>query len=118
MALFTDMPHPRPWLLRRAAESRPAGSESTDDSTPTPCAQTRPSDGSESSLTTPTVSRFFSSVLCSLRPHPCIGTGVPCSSADGSPSITLHSRSPDSLGPCSFINSVLPTNHLFDHCGP
>jgi hypothetical protein len=25
---------------------------------------------------------------------------------------------PNALGPCQFINSVLPTKHLSSHCGP
>src|SRR5438552_8702019 len=33
-------------------------------------------------------------------------------------SLPLPARSPYSLSPCQFIDSVLPTNHLFSHYGP
>src|SRR5438477_4505548 len=33
-------------------------------------------------------------------------------------SLPLPACSPYSLSPCQFIDSVLPTNHLFSHYGP
>src|SRR5882724_8398536 len=60
---------------------------------------------SGSSLTTPAVSRVCSSFFCFLRAHPCRGADEPFSSANDSPSITFHSRSPFSLSPVSVHQS-------------
>ena len=98
------IPGPSPALAARYRDSQPAASLS--------------SLYSGSSLTTSTVSRDFSSVFCSLRAHLYAGAAEPFSSAIGSPSIPVHPCSPGSLNPRQFINPVLPTNHLFDPCGP
>ncbi len=65
------------------------------------------------SLTTPAIARAFCFAYHSIRAHPCGGarTASVCVAS-------IHLRHPNLLGPSVFINSVLPTNHLFDHHRP
>ena len=75
---------------------------------------------SSSSLTTSAVSMVFSFRVWSLQAHRSIRAGARLYAAtrSPSPSINLHPCPPYSLGPCHFIRSVLPTNHLFGHGRP
>jgi len=62
------------------------------------------------SLTTPAVSRVFSLFYHCIRPHFFVGAQTASFSA-----ASVHRCHPNSLRPFPFINSVLPTKHLFDH---
>src|SRR5215510_9308645 len=53
-----------------------------------------------------------------LQTHPRACARAPCSQTDHFQSSLFDSRHPTRSVPCRFITSVLPTNHLFDHCGP
>ena len=53
-----------------------------------------------------------------LRTHPRACARAPCSQTDHFQSSLSDPCHPTRSVPCHFITSVLPTNHLFDHCGP
>jgi len=65
------------------------------------------------SLTTPAVARVFFFAYQWIRTYLCVGARTASFSA-----ASAHPCHPNLLSPFPFINSVLPTKHLFDHHRP
>jgi len=86
----------------------------------TPCSCTRLAlRASDTSLTTPAGSRVFCSGSSIVLAHHNLLRNLRSCSADDSPQLAI-SFMPNLLrsAPCHFIDSVLPTKHLFGHSGP
>jgi hypothetical protein len=65
------------------------------------------------SLTTPVLSSVFRLLYYQTRAHLSVGARTASFSA-----ASAHPCQPNLLSPFPFINSVLPTEHLFDHHRP
>ena len=65
------------------------------------------------SLTTPAVARVFSVAYHWIRAHLYVGVPTACL-----PAVSAPLGHPNLLSLLTFINSVLPTNHLFGHHQP